>query len=150
MAIWPFRRKQMREEAQQPLSTVPAEVQDYYESTRRSHTSIVWLLALGTLVVTLVLAMGIFFGGRWTYRSVTHKKNKPQAPTAVNKPSNTPVQPAKPDQKSGTSSTQTQTPSSPPASTTPATPAPSSQTASPSTPRTGPTEVPHTGPDGDD
>lgn len=85
MAIWPFnRRKQAEEdyadgmqeelpiapEQQQPTSNLPEEVQEYYESGKRERVGVAWLLGLGTLVVTVVLAMGLFFGGRWLYRTI--------------------------------------------------------------------------------
>ncbi len=68
--MWPFKRK-----SKEP--TVPTEVQDYYQSERRERIGIAWLLALATLVTTVVLAVGLFFGGRWVYRKVAQKSNKP-------------------------------------------------------------------------
>lgn len=51
-------------------SEVPAEVQEYYQAERRDRTGIAWLLAIGTLIVTILLATGIFFAGRWAYRKI--------------------------------------------------------------------------------
>jgi hypothetical protein len=63
------------------LESVPSEVQDYYRSERRERTGLAWLLALGTLVVTLIIAAGLFFGGRWAYRKVTHTDRRPSVAT---------------------------------------------------------------------
>jgi flagellar biosynthesis/type III secretory pathway M-ring protein FliF/YscJ len=49
---------------------VPEEIQDYYQTERRERAGVAWLLAFGTLVVTILLAGGIFFGGRWAYRKI--------------------------------------------------------------------------------
>ncbi|HTE21467.1 MAG TPA: hypothetical protein VK674_00310 [Candidatus Limnocylindria bacterium] len=58
-------------------TNVPAEIQEYYQTERRERAGIAWLLALGTLVVTILLTAGIFFAGRWTYRKVAGDDNKP-------------------------------------------------------------------------
>jgi cytoskeletal protein RodZ len=58
------------------VDQVPSEVQDYYKSERRERVGLAWLLALGTLVVTLIIAAGLFFGGRWAYRKITGNENK--------------------------------------------------------------------------
>jgi len=59
-------------------ANVPAEIQEYYQAERRERAGVAWLLAIGTLVVTILLAVGIFFGGRWVYRSITDNNKKPQ------------------------------------------------------------------------
>lgn len=61
--MWPFNRRKNQ-------SSVPDEIQEYYQSERRERTGIAWLLALGTLIVTVILAVILFFGGRWIYRTV--------------------------------------------------------------------------------
>lgn len=51
---------------------VPEEIQDeYYEPERNERSGVAWLLAFGTLIITILLAAGIFFAGRWTYRQIT-------------------------------------------------------------------------------
>lgn len=64
MKLWPFSRKQDEQ------SDLPQEVQDYYQAEKRERVGVAGLLALGTLVVTILLAIGLFFGGRWAYRTV--------------------------------------------------------------------------------
>lgn len=49
-------------------STLPDEVQQYYATTRREKANSVGLLALTTFASTLVLAAGLYFGGRFLYR----------------------------------------------------------------------------------
>ena len=46
------------------------DIQNYYASENRQRTSVAWMLAGATLVVTLLLALGIFYGGRWAYREI--------------------------------------------------------------------------------
>src|SRR6266545_4403999 len=58
-------------------TNVPAEIQEYYQTERRERAGVAWLLALGTLLVTVVLAVGLFFGSRWVYRKVA-KNEKPK------------------------------------------------------------------------
>src|SRR5688572_19206045 len=63
MAIWPFNRKKSED-------ALPEEVKEYYESGRKQRTGTAWLLALGTLLVTILVAFGLFFGGRWVYQQI--------------------------------------------------------------------------------
>jgi uncharacterized protein HemX len=63
MKLWPFSRKKTDQE-------VPQEIQEYYQAERRVRAGMAWLLAGVTLVVTLLLATGLFFGGRWAYRAI--------------------------------------------------------------------------------
>jgi hypothetical protein len=72
MAIWPFGRKKSKK----PTKDVPEEVQEYYQSERRERVGIAWLLALATLLTTIVLAVGIYFGGRWAWRETFGDKDE--------------------------------------------------------------------------
>lgn len=77
----------------QDQSAVPEEIREYYQSERRERAGVAWLLAFGTLVVTVVLAAGIFFAGRWGYRAV-FDKDKPETTEVAqqeNKPAETPT-----------------------------------------------------------
>ena len=49
---------------------LPQEVREYYQTERRERTGMAWLLAIGTLLVTFIIAAALFFGGRWAYRAV--------------------------------------------------------------------------------
>ncbi len=49
---------------------MPREVQDYYKAEGRERTGVAWLLALGTLIVTILVVLGLFMGGRWAFRQL--------------------------------------------------------------------------------
>lgn len=50
---------------------VPEEIQEeYYQAPRKERAGVAWLLAFGTLIVTVIIAAGVFFAGRWAYRQV--------------------------------------------------------------------------------
>jgi hypothetical protein len=64
--MWPFNRR--KNDAKQD---VPPEVQDYYQAEKRERTGVAWLLGLATVIITVVLAFALFFGGRWLWRTLT-------------------------------------------------------------------------------
>ncbi len=146
--MWQFKRKTSTQ------SPIPNEVQEYYQAERRERVGIAWLLAFATLVTTLLVAVGLFFGGRSIYRRFT-EDNKPK-PVAVT-PSTTKsspavgsiVQPAQPSSPQPPTNPQninkTQTSvvedsdAGTPVAKTPTTQAPSKQTEP--LPKTGPTET---------
>lgn len=121
------RRKDAQVEVQ-----VPAEIQDYYQAERRERTGIAWLLALGTLVVTLLLAVGLFFGSRWVYRKATHKNPTQTASTSNTSQSTTDSSSSSSDQTSSANSTSS-TPATTPVTTTPATGSSGSSTSTTAT-----------------
>lgn len=55
---------------------VPQEVQEYYQTAKRERAGVAWLLAIATLIVTVLLALAIFFAGRWLWRTVTNNDDK--------------------------------------------------------------------------
>jgi cytoskeletal protein RodZ len=69
MAIWPFNRNKTAADQKK----VPREVEEYYQSERRDRVGVAWLLAALTLVVTVIIVLGLFLGGRWVYRKVANK-----------------------------------------------------------------------------
>lgn len=83
MVKMPWNRNRTRPTGAQ----VPPEVEQYYESTRRERKGIAWLLAFATLLLTLVIAAALFFGGRWIYRKITNNDSQP-APTPVQQEEN--------------------------------------------------------------
>lgn len=126
-----FRRNKTEEDV-----IVPEEVQTYYQEERRSRRWLAWLLAFGTLLATVLITLGLFYGGRWAY----HKLR----PTA--KPGNVGVQ-NEPISKPQKSDDQPATGTTPPA-TSPASPNNSAQPQTPTTPptvATGTTTPPATG-----
>lgn len=162
MAIWPFNRNKSDETyeqtqgqlpVEQPASNLPDEVQEYYQSGKRERVGVAWLLGIGTLCITLILAMALFFGGRWVYRKIANRNDKPNTTSQIGQNNQN-------KQNGGSSSTnqgkQNPTPSTPqttPSTPTPAptTPAPAPTTTIPSTnqpsaSQPAPTTVPNTGP----
>lgn len=137
---WPFRRNQN-------IDGVPQEIQDYYQSERREKAGIAWLLALGTLLTTIALAILLFFGGRWVYRKVANRNNGntsqvTQQPTETTAPANEPDTQSGNGQEganTGTSSTSTNTPS---ATNTPTAQNPGGQSQT----RGATSDLPNTGP----
>lgn len=63
---------------------VPEEIQEYYQAERRERAGIAWLLALGTLLITVVLAIAIFFAGRWVWQTVFSDDKQESAQTSQN------------------------------------------------------------------
>lgn len=134
MAIWPFNRKQQAD------ATLPEEIQEYYEGAQKPQRGMAWLLALGTLLLTLILACVLFFGGRWVYQQFSDDEPAP-APTSEQEANReqgqdqgtneqTPPPSANPDQQDTSSTNTNQAP-----------------TTGDSTPATGDaTEIPNTGP----
>lgn len=129
---------------------VPPEVQDYYQAENSQRSNRAWLLGLGTLLFTIILVVGLFFGGRFAYQKLKPTKNptpvavkpQPPKPQTVTPPATTP----KP-QGSGTSPS---TPSSgtPGSGITPNTSGSPTATPTPSPAAQNPpaTDLPSTGP----
>ena len=82
MAIWPLNRNK-----QSTQKKVPSEVEEYYQSERRDRVGVAWLLAGLTLVITVLIVLGLFFGGRWIYRQITHKDDNTTQTAQTNQPS---------------------------------------------------------------
>lgn len=72
-----FRRKSEVEEE------VP-ELEQYY-AQRRTSSAWSWLMALVTMILTILIIIGLFFGGRWVYRELISNDQQPSTPT-VNAP----------------------------------------------------------------
>ncbi len=102
ISIWPFNRKKKQEQ-----SVLPQEVQEYYRSTNKERRSTAWLLALGTLVVTIVLATILFFAGRWLYQKLVGNDNKQPVTTQnENSSQNNPTDnPSTPNENTGNDQT---------------------------------------------
>lgn len=52
------------------LSNLPPEVKKYYSTENRDRASLAWLVGVASLLVTVGLVLGVFFGGRWAYRQL--------------------------------------------------------------------------------
>ena len=67
-------------------SVVPAEIQEYYNAEQRERVGLAWIIAVISLLVSLAVIFGIFFGGRYVYRNYIHKSK-----TTTSKPVKTPT-----------------------------------------------------------
>ena len=76
---WPWsRNKQPKVDVQ-----VPPEVEEYYQSTHKDRRGMAWLLAFGTLILTVLIAVVLFFAGRWAYRAITGGGSSSETEQAV-------------------------------------------------------------------
>ena len=62
-------------------TTAIPELQEYYAAKGSDSTAKAWLLAFGSLFLTVAVLVGVFFGSRWVYRAVTNKDDTPTVPT---------------------------------------------------------------------
>lgn len=140
MALWPFNRNKSED-----ISNVPEEIQEYYQAEHRERVGLAWLIAFLTLVVTVLVVTGVFFGGRWVYRKLANSDNKKEPTTAQNDQN-------KPAETQSNGPTNQPPPASNP-STAPAQDSPSAvnQPPQPSSTTVQPSEtLLRTGPEGDD
>jgi hypothetical protein len=149
ITCWSFKMVKLfrrRQDDTQVSEELPEEVQEYYEAGRRERTGVAWLLAFVTLLITIVVALSAFWGGRWVYRKIADRGNSPEVtttqnadnePNADNKPATPPT-----DQNQPSNNTPATNPQSSTQSPQPSTPS--------TTPTTGPSEttedLPNTGP----
>ncbi len=135
---------------------VPAEVEEYYQSTRRERRGVAWLLGIATLLLTLAIAAALFFGGRWLYRTLTNN-DEPASESTSQDANQSPEQSATEGEGQPENTENNQTNGDQPATneqnngSSAPTPAPGSSPApssgGSSTPSTGPAEeIPRTGP----
>lgn len=92
---------------QQPPK-VPKEVVDYYQAEQRDRRGVTWLLGFATLILTILLAFGLFYGGRWLYRTVTDDNTNETATTQQTSSQPQPEQPSGASEPSGNSDNKNQ------------------------------------------
>jgi hypothetical protein len=56
---------------------LPPEVQAYSQAEHRERMGVAWLVGIVSLIISLAVITGLFFGGRWAYRKLAHKDSKP-------------------------------------------------------------------------
>lgn len=130
MKIWPFHRNQ-------PSEDLPEDIQEFYDAEQKKRSGMAWLLALATLVVTILLAIALFYGGRWIYQRIAGDDNVDQ-PVVTEQTVEETVSGDETIEQQDTSSSSTDQPSV-------VSPDEDSQSQV-LTPGTGATEVPDTGP----
>ena len=86
----PWNRNRMRPTID---AKVPEEVEQYYQATRKERIGVAWLLAAVTLLITVLIAALLFFGGRWVYRKITSNDSSPQPETVQQQGTGTEQQP---------------------------------------------------------
>lgn len=51
---------------------LPPEVQAYSQAEHRQRMGMAWLVGIVSLVITVFVLTGLFFGGRWLYREIAN------------------------------------------------------------------------------
>lgn len=138
MAIWDrFRRKEK--------VILPEEVNQYYQSQRRERVGVAIVLGVVALVITLLIAAALFFGGRFVYRKITGNDQKPTTSQEGRVDDNSQQSPA-PGEGGDTEETPAPQPQPAPAPTPAPAPAPAPQPQT--TPSLGDDSLPRTGDEG--
>ncbi len=79
--MWPIKKKSAS-------STLPAEMQEYISAEKKERVGLAWLLAFATLVATLVLSVGVFYGGKWVYKATFKPNDSPNVAIKNTPPNN--------------------------------------------------------------
>jgi hypothetical protein len=128
----PFSRIIRRQSKADDVSIpVPEEIKAYYQAESKDNMLKIWLLSAATFVVTLLVILGIFWGGRWLWRRSHQPSSKP-APIANQDQS----QDKKPANSAPATPSASSTPAPAPAPTPTNTSAPAPSPAASSTPST--------------
>jgi hypothetical protein len=83
------------------------ELQEYYATQKKESTGLAWLLALGSLLITAAIFIGLFLGGRWIYRSIKNDDKPSTVAATQDRPAKDVVQ------EDGTVTTEAQVPKQP-------------------------------------
>lgn len=133
-------------------SSIPPEVQAYSQAEHRERMGVAWLVGVVALVISLFVLAGLFFGGRWLYRTIAGPSNKNTQTQSASENEQSSKEKESTNEKKDTTttsgSTTTGNDKAAPSSSAPQSSTPAAPTASP-TPTTGPA-LPHTGPDSDE
>lgn len=114
--MWSYKDMALFKKKQTTTTNIP-ELQEYYANQQKESTGKAWLLAIGSLLVTIVILVGSFFGGRWVYRKIT-KKDKPVTTTAQTDTSTSDTTTKTPSTSSSSDSSTTTTAPKPTTTTT--------------------------------
>lgn len=125
---------------------MPPELQNYYQAEKREKTWMAWVLGLVTLIVTVLLALALFFGGRWVYRKVRNDEPAKVTTTQTENTDKNGSENDKPDSEDSKDSQETAQPATPTAPATNQTPGTTTPPVATTTPVTGDAGLPNTGP----
>lgn len=84
MAKWSLKN---RKSDSDKVPQMPPELSDYYNAEKRDRMWATWLLGFATLVVTVLLAVLLFLGGRWAVNQFTDDET--DSPTTTQDESDT-------------------------------------------------------------
>lgn len=120
---------------------VPEEIKEYYQAGKRDRMWVVWLLSGATFIVTVLVVLGLFWGGRWAFDKMrgndTQTADTSQSSDVQNQAErDESVEGGSSEDINNTDNTGT-TPAQTPAASTPTT-TPNTGSASAELPRTGP------------
>lgn len=77
----PFNRILRRKSKQDNISIpVPEEIKAYYQAETKDNMLKIWLLSGATFIVTLLVVLALFWGGRWMWR----RSHQPSQNTSTN------------------------------------------------------------------
>jgi len=66
------------------ISTNDSDAQNFYQDDRIERKSVAWLLTGASMIATIAICLGVFFGGRAAYREFTSKKTETVATESTN------------------------------------------------------------------
>jgi cytoskeletal protein RodZ len=126
-------------------TNIPPEVQAYSQAEHRERMGVAWLVGVVSLVLTIFVLAGLFFGGRWLYRAIAGPTNNESQTQTTDKEQTSEDKQQANDENTSTSKPENDStaPSNNTPQAVPATPTPAT------TPTTGPS-IPRTGPDSDE
>lgn len=66
--------------------TTIAELEEYYanQDQKKTKTGKAWLMAFLSILITVAIIVGLFFGGRWLYRAITDNSSDTATTTETN------------------------------------------------------------------
>ncbi|MEO5627529.1 MAG: hypothetical protein ABIQ89_01415 [Candidatus Saccharimonadales bacterium] len=134
--MWPFNRKKNSEDSLKDKVS-PKAVKEYYEAGGNRQGWVVWLLSIAAFLVTLLIVLGLFWAGRWTWHKLTDSSSKNEPATTQLKSGDQEQSPAKNETPSDDSGDNTGSNSGNPTAPT-STPSPAPAPAGPALPNTGP------------
>lgn len=119
---------------------IAPELENYYQAENRRRTWLAWVLGFATLAVTVLVALGLFFGGRYAYQKITKKSPNPTNTSQTENTENAVDDESSSNTPADSSSTQS-TNTSPSTNTNNATPTPTTNQTNTNLPNTGPSDI---------